>query len=55
MKCWKGNVMVKILFICHGNILRRTKKFSCGAGFRHLQGVYYTTTTPIDYTNYYTK
>ena len=39
--------MIKILFICHGNILKSPGKVSKINGFMEKKGVYYTTTTPF--------
>lgn len=39
--------MIKILFICHGNILRNPKKASKNNVFTAREGAYYTTTTPF--------
>ena len=39
--------MVKILFVCHGSILKSLGKASKIKGFRTPEGVYYTTTTPV--------
>ena len=37
--------MIKVLFICHGNILKNPEKASKINGFMEKKGVYYTTTT----------
>jgi len=39
--------MIKILFICHGSILRSSEKACKINGFMERQGAYYTTTTPF--------
>ena len=39
--------MIRILFICHGSILKSPGKASKIKGFRTSEGVYYTTTTPV--------
>jgi hypothetical protein len=39
--------MIKILFICHGNIMRQSEKVSKINDFSVSQGVYYTTTIPF--------
>ena len=39
--------MIKVLFICHGNILKSPGKASKINGFTNQKGVYYTTTTPF--------
>lgn len=39
--------MIKILFICHGNILKSSGKSSKINGFAEWKGAYYTTTTPF--------
>ena len=39
--------MVKILFICHGSILRSLEKACYINGFRRSNGAYYTTITPF--------
>ena len=36
--------MIKVLFICHGNILKSPVKASKINGFTKQKGVYYTTT-----------
>ena len=37
--------MIKILFICHGSILKSPEKASKINGFTKQKGAYYTTTT----------
>ena len=39
--------MIKILFVCHGNILKSPGKASKINAFAEQKGVYYTTTTPF--------
>lgn len=39
--------MIKILFICHGSILKCSGKASKINDFTLKQGAYYTTTTPF--------
>ena len=39
--------MIKILFICHGNILKSPQKASKINGFTKRKGAYYTITTPF--------
>ena len=39
--------MTKILFICHGNILRSLEKACYINGFHRSNGAYYTTITPL--------
>ncbi len=39
--------MIKILFICHGSILKDLGKASKINGFTEQKGTYYTTTTPF--------
>ena len=39
--------MIKVLFVCHGSILKSPGKASKIKGFRTSEGVYYTTTTPV--------
>lgn len=39
--------MIKILFICHGNILKSPEKAHKINGFTAQCGTYYTTTTPL--------
>ena len=39
--------MIKILFICHGSILKTPGKTSKISGFTKQKGAYYTTTTPF--------
>ena len=39
--------MIKILFICHGRILKSSGKACKINGFIARKGVYYTTTTPF--------
>ena len=38
--------MIKILFVCHGRILKSPEKACKINGFMERKGVYYTTTTP---------
>lgn len=38
---------IKILFVCHGNILKSPEKTSKINSFMAEKGVYYTTTTPF--------
>lgn len=40
--------MIKILFICHGSIIRNPVKASKINGSVKQNGVYYTTTTPFE-------
>ena len=39
--------MIKILFVCHGSILKCPGKASKIKGFTKHKGAYYTTTTPF--------
>lgn len=39
--------MTKILFVCHGSILKSPGKTSKIDGFTMQEGAYYTTTTPF--------
>ncbi len=39
--------MIKVLFVCHGSILRSSGKAYKINGFTARQGTYYTTTTPF--------
>lgn len=39
--------MIKILFVCHGSILKSPEKARKINGFVADKGVYYTTTTPF--------
>lgn len=39
--------MIKILFVCHGSILKSPEKASKINGFTAEKGTYYTTTTPF--------
>ena len=39
--------MIRILFICHGSILKSPGKASKIKGFTKRKGAYYTTTTPF--------
>ena len=39
--------MIRILFICHGSILKSPGKASKINGFTKQKGAYYTTTTPV--------
>ncbi len=39
--------MIKILFVCHGRILKSSGKDCKINGFMASKGVYYTTTTPF--------
>ena len=39
--------MIKVLFICHGNILKSLGKASKINSLTNLKGAYYTTTTPF--------
>ena len=39
--------MVKILFVCHGSILKNPGKACRINGFTKRKGAYYTTTTPF--------
>ncbi|WP_334159888.1 hypothetical protein [Muricomes intestini] len=39
--------MIKILFVCHGNILKSPGKACKINGFVAARGVYYTTITPF--------
>ena len=38
---------IKILFVCHGSILRSPGKARKISGFTERNGTYYTTTTPF--------
>ena len=38
---------IKVLFICHGNILKNPGKACKINGFTKQKGIYYTTTTPF--------
>ena len=40
--------MVRILFVCHGNILKRVRKPGKIKGLREVEDLYYTTTTPFE-------
>lgn len=37
--------MIRVLFICHGSILKNPGKFSKINGFTKQKGAYYTSTT----------
>lgn len=39
--------VTRILFVCHGNILKSPGKASKINGFTKQKGAYYTTTTPF--------
>lgn len=39
--------MIKVMFMCHGSILKSSEKASKINGFVADKGVYYTTTTPF--------
>lgn len=39
--------MIKLLFVCHGSILRSLEKARYINGFRRSNGAYYTTITPF--------
>lgn len=39
--------MIRILFICHGSILKSPEKASKINGFMERKGTYYTTTAPF--------
>ena len=41
------NAPFRILFVCHGNILKSPGKASKINGFTKQKGAYYTTTTPF--------
>lgn len=41
------NNNIKILFVCHGSILKSPEKASKINSFTADKGVYYTTTTPF--------
>lgn len=41
------NAMMKILFVCHGNILRSLEKSCYINGFYRSNGTYYTAITPF--------
>ena len=44
----KGQMnMTRILFVCHGNILRSLEKACYINGFHRSDGAYYTTITPF--------
>lgn len=38
---------IKVLMVCHGNILRSPEKACYINGFHRSDGVYYTTITPF--------
>ena len=47
-RCLKGyDGMTKILFVCHGSILRSLEKACYINGFHRSDGAYYTTITPF--------
>lgn len=39
--------MIRVLFVCHGNILKSPGKASEISGSVEQKGAYYTTTTPF--------
>lgn len=39
--------MIKVLFVCHGSILKSSGKASKINGFAKQKGAYYTATTPF--------
>ena len=39
--------MIRVLFVCHGSILKSPGKVSKIKGFTKQKGNYYTTTTPF--------
>lgn len=39
--------MIRVLFICHGSILKSPEKASKINGFMKRKGTYYTTATPV--------
>ena len=39
--------MIKVLFICHGSILKNPEKACKIKGFTKRKGTYYTITTPF--------
>lgn len=39
--------MIRVLFLCHGSILKSPEKASKINGFTEKNGVYYTTTIPF--------
>lgn len=39
--------MIRVLFVCHGNILKSPEKASKINAFMKRKGAYYTTTTPF--------
>ena len=39
--------MIRVLFVCHGNILKSPGKASKINGFMERKGAYYTTATPF--------
>lgn len=39
--------MIRVLFVCHGNILRSLEKAYYINGFHRSDGAYYTTITPF--------
>ena len=43
----KGKTMKRLLFVCHGSILRSLEKACYINGFRRSNGAYYTTITPF--------
>ena len=47
--------MIKILFVCHGSILKNPGEANKINGFARRQGAYYTTTTPYQGTNFNRK
>lgn len=46
-KQYRSAQMTRILFICHGNILRSLEKACYINGFHRSDGAYYTTITPF--------
>ena len=39
--------MIRVLFVCHGSILKSPEKVGKINGFAEQKGAYYTTTTPF--------
>ena len=46
-KTRRNKTMIKILFVCHGSILRSPEKACYINGFHRSDGAYYTTITPF--------
>ena len=43
----RKNIMIRVLFVCHGSILKSSGKACKIDGFTARYGTYYTTTTPF--------